>query len=297
MTLPRWVDGDERAGALLRAARAVRVPAPPSLEAVRVPRTKWKRPPTLVIALVTIGPLLAFAAASGVRALFATAPTPTMPPVQTSPRADVETVFTPPPPEELPQPVTEVPAVRPQVRKPVAAPVAPVEAPAPVVAPRSTLGDEARAIATALEASRAGQFQQTVSLLETYRGQFPAGVLLPEAVIAEARAERSLHHRAQALAALDRLDDEASAKHPELLVLRGELLAEQGECQRAVEPLERAIATLPTGVLAEQAQFTRANCAVTLEEPGARSRVEAFLAAWPSGQFNAQAQALLDMTR
>jgi hypothetical protein len=291
MTLPSWVDAEhERIGALFRAARAVQAPPPPEL-AVLQPRRRVVLSPRLAV-LVMVASLLALASVAGVVARASQRPPP--PPAPSLPR--VQAAVAPQPPREEPTPVTPapVPAVVRAPRRQAVAVLPP--APPPIEVPRSTLGEEAKVIATALGALRAGRPVETIEVLAQHRERFPQGALLPEAVVAEARAERALHHGGAALAALERLDAVAAAKHPELLVMRGELLAEQGDCAAAVRVLDDVLVEPPSPVLAERAQFARAKCAVALSEPTARQQLETYLRAWPAGAFVEEALGLLEVT-
>jgi hypothetical protein len=128
---------------------------------------------------------------------------------------------------------------------------------------------------------------------EAYRARFPHGVLWPEVALAEARVEHAHRHFDAALAALDRVSVEDRKSRPEWLVLRGEVLADDQDCAAAAAPLDEALARLSDGPLAERALATRADCAVSADEPGAQALLTRYLAAWPDGRFAARARDLL----
>ncbi len=302
MTLPRWSDSDDgRAGALFRAARAVQPLTPPPLESARerLPRL----PRTLAVALV-LGSVFALAAASSV--VLRRPPTLTPAPSIRAPRFKSAAAIATKPDSPIEAQPTVAPAVsesvstpRPRRLLPASPPPSQLPTPtlqAPEVPTTSTLGEEARLLAEALVAAQRGDPARAVEVLRQYRAKFPAGVLSAEGDIAEARAERALHHSDEALAALDRLDAGALAERPEVQLMRAELLIDRGAWAEAVALLDTALRGLPHGSLAERAHFLRAKCAVLLQAADAHELLEAYLRAWPGGEFEAQVKGLLEDT-
>jgi hypothetical protein len=75
-------------------------------------------------------------------------------------------------------------------------------------------------------------------------------------------------------------------------VLRGELLAERGDCGAALVPLDAALAGPLASTYEERAVAARAECSVARAEPDATGWLERYLARWPRGPFAARARAL-----
>ena len=302
MTLARWTDeapdGPEaRAARLLRVARQLPTPAPPAFsresEAPRRSRRLSRR--AAVLLLLPIGAIAALlprwakrgpeAAASRVESAVPLSPV-APPPVREATEA-----ATPKAPKEVPPPA--VPAVA-LTKTASARPVPSRSAPADTSGiPVPRLTEEARMLREALAALKHGQPEAALEQIQRYRSQFPAGVLGLEAVLAEVRAHRAMHHLDDALGALDRAAA-YGAYTLELGVLRGEVLAESGDCTAASRVLDLVLLERPMGVIEERAVATRAECSQSRGEPEATRWLERYLARWPHGGFAAKARWMLE---
>jgi hypothetical protein len=136
--------------------------------------------------------------------------------------------------------------------------------------------------------------------LDAYLARFPAGQLRLEARLARLDALLALGRRPAALAALEELPRDQVSRRPELLLLRGELLAGATRCGRAIADftaLLEGAAGGPTRSLDQQerALYGRASCRATLGQTGAaRADLEAYLRRFPEGTFAAAVRRALD---
>lgn len=325
--LTRWTDGaqsgpEARAAQLFRRAREMRIPQPPPLSLVTTaPRRPWRRSRRLVVLLLPFGaiaalltPRLAVRAPSPVgpssEMRAGLAPTPEVEPSAAPPRAAT------PADEVRPLAASRV-AVK-QVSPPRLSPARPApgaiigtshEQPGADEAPRpqslqslqsqqskqpkqSQLGEEARLLGEALDALKRGRPELALESIGQYRARFPGGALSLEAVLAEVRAHRALRHFDDAFDALGRAT--SGVPHVELGVLRGEILAERGDCGAANAVLDAVLLERPNGVLEERALATRAACSESLGEPDATAWLERYVTRWPQGAFAARARWLLE---
>jgi hypothetical protein len=326
VTLTRWTDEvkgglEGRAGELLRRAREARLPPPPPWSvALRAPRRRRRLSRGLVLVLLLpvgalAGVLLTalvkgpwLASRSAVRAATAAATLPEITagaaPMRAAspgqPPRQLETLQEPARSTSPRGPRSANPGRRAALPPPLAGSAqsaqsrgeaSPVDEPS---APSSPLAEEAHLVGVALDALRRGRPEVAVEVTSTYRDRFPGGVLSFEAVLAEVRAHRALRRLDDALAAVDRAAEGPAAARVELQVLRGELLAERGDCGAALVALDAALAGTLAGAFEERAVATRADCSVAREEPGAAGWLERYLSGWPRGPFAARARALLE---
>jgi TolA-binding protein len=186
-----------------------------------------------------------------------------------------------PTPTERPSPTAVEPPARPQ------------PAPAPGPAPASALAMEARLLGSALRALRAQDGRGALAVLDEHARRFPSGQLAPEAQLARIDALVLLARRAEALTLLERLPLQRLGRGRELRVLRGELLARQGQCARALPDFAAAL-TGKDDRLEARALYGRASClARTGDEAGARRDLERYLQRFPGGEHAAAARRAL----
>jgi hypothetical protein len=177
---------------------------------------------------------------------------------------------------------------------PTEVPVAPVP-PSPIAVEQSLLGDVLKALRKQRDP------QSALALLEDHAKRFPATLLAPEAAMLRAEALLGLGWKAEALSVLDHLSLESMPNPSERLVLRGELRAAAGRWREAREDFETPLSSLaPSGMepkfreVKERALWGRASARSHLgDEAGARADLALYLRVFPSGQFAAQAAALL----
>lgn len=322
--LTRWTDraqsGPEaRAAQLFRRAREMRIPQPPPLSLVTTaPRRPWRLSRRLVVLLLPFGAIAALLTPR----LAARAPSPVGP--SSEMRADLAPTPEVEPSAARPSATTPADEVRPpaasrvaakQVSPPRLSPARPAsgavtgtshERPGDDEAPRpqsqqskqsqqsqqSQLGEEARLLGEALDALKQGRPELALESIGHYRARFPGGALCLEAVLAEVRAHRALRRFDDAFDALGRATP--GEPHVELDVLRGEVLAERGDCGAANAVLDAVLLGRPNGVLEERALATRAACSESLGEPDATAWLERYVARWPQGAFAARARRLLE---
>ncbi len=133
-----------------------------------------------------------------------------------------------------------------------------------------------------------------LTLLDAYHGQFPQGVLQPEADLLRVTALLNLGKRRDALAVLDPrplLDD--TPRGMELRVMRGELRAEAGRCPAAIADFDAAIGQVQ-GTLLERGLYGRSRCrAQGGDLGGARADLIDYLRRFPAGRFSTEARKTL----
>jgi len=183
-----------------------------------------------------------------------------------------------------------------------AAPAAPA-APEPLVvgsrafgrreAPRSAT--EARLLAGAFRALRAEQDPDAaVRALDRYDRAFPRGALAGEARIARVEALMALGRRAEALALLAAPDGGETPTTRNVLVMRGELFAEAGQCGSAVRDFDRILATGARDDAEARALYGRAACRLRGGDPVAgQGDLQRYLERYPTGAFAAAARQAL----
>lgn len=299
-----------RAARLLKATAQVSVPAPPSLSLLQRAIAERAMARSRVRLWAAVGVLATGAAAAAWGFALRHPKEVSSPVAPQHPLKEVRETVPPPPdspaaiPLEAPRPRPPAAPLRhagarpPAVTSPIASPTVSVEQPdaGAEVEARSTLGEEARLLSAALSALRQDRDpERALARLAEYRDRFPAGVLRPEALLAEAEAETSRHHPEAALAVLEAMTPgEAGPLSREFDVVRGELRAALGDCRRAEAAFTSALSEGAGGVLAERAEFGLARCAVRQESPEAGGLLRQYLERWPRGHFIAEAQGLLD---
>lgn len=173
------------------------------------------------------------------------------------------------------------------------APPAPAES-----ATKATVGSEDTVMReSALLGAAMARLRQThdaagaLTLLESYRQQFPHGVLQPEADLIHVTALLDLGRRRDALAVLDprELADD-TPRGLELLVVRGELRAEAGRCPAAIADFDTALDQVQ-GELLARGLYGRSRCRARVgNAAGAQSDLVEYLRRFPDGRFSAAAR-------
>lgn len=175
--------------------------------------------------------------------------------------------------------------------------------PAPSVAQDSKeeteLTLEARLIALALRQMRQEKNpNKALTTLADYRSQFPRGLLAREAELARVDALLLMDRRRDALGVLETLNAQGFSGVPradEMKLLRGELLAELGQCAEAMPAFEAAISLHGAEDLRERAWFWRASCrAAQGDIEGSRMELKRYLELFPGGRFAPKARSALD---
>lgn len=136
-----------------------------------------------------------------------------------------------------------------------------------------------------------------LTLLDSYRQQFPHGLLHPEAELLRISALLGVGKRREALTALDQrpLADD-TPRGMELRVTRGELRAEAGRCGEALADFTAAIGQVQ-GELLERGLYGRSGCRAQGGDPaGARTDLTEYLRRFPTGRFSAAARRSLSLT-
>ncbi|HRI53878.1 MAG TPA: hypothetical protein PLW65_27250, partial [Pseudomonadota bacterium] len=136
-----------------------------------------------------------------------------------------------------------------------------------------------------------------LTLLDSYRQQFPHGLLQPEAELLRISALLGVGKRREALAALDQrpLADD-TPRGMELRVTRGELRAEAGRCAEALVDFTAAIGQVH-GELLERGLYGRSSCRAQGGDPaGAHADLTEYLRRFPAGRFSAAARRSLSLS-
>lgn len=135
-----------------------------------------------------------------------------------------------------------------------------------------------------------------ITLIESYRAQFPGGVLRPESDRLLVEALVTVGRRQSALALLDRMAFDPRAER-ELAVTRGELRGEVDRCEEARSDFDGVIVDADD-LVEQRALYGRATCAARLGDTrGARATLESYLARFPEGAFAAAARRQLEKVR
>lgn len=136
-----------------------------------------------------------------------------------------------------------------------------------------------------------------LTLLDSYRQQFPHGLLQPEAELLRISALLGVGKRREALTALDQrpLADD-TPRGMELRVTRGELRAEARRCPEALADFTAAIGQVQ-GELLERGLYGRSGCRAQGGDPaGARADLTEYLRRFPAGRFSAAARRSLSLS-
>jgi tetratricopeptide (TPR) repeat protein len=158
----------------------------------------------------------------------------------------------------------------------------------------SELAQETRLLGTALaELRQQHDGGAALATVNAYLGRFPKGTLLGEARRARIDALLLLGRRDEARRALDGLDLEPVGRGQELLLIRGELRAQQ-HCADAIADFDVVLRHAAPAPLAERALFGRAVCRQQEgQRRAAREDAVAYLARFPSGRFANAARRLV----
>jgi hypothetical protein len=195
-------------------------------------------------------------------------------PLATAPRApspsdENSAPPSPPPPPSPARPSRPASKHAPPTRPPelrIAPPLAPAPRAGDPAAPASTttdgeaLREQSRLLAEALVALRERRRpEEALAQLDELARRYPTSALGPEAQLIRVDCALALGQRSLALALLDRMTLAHQPRATELLVVRGELRAEQGRCDEAVADAALAL-THATGALADRAQRLQSLC-------------------------------------
>ena len=138
-----------------------------------------------------------------------------------------------------------------------------------------------------------GRSDEALAALDEYQRRFPHGALSLEAALTAVEARVALGGGEPALRAMDDFLGRfgSSERAPDVRWLRASLLADRGECARAIPDL-RALAA--AGAHAGDAVFALASCARGSGDlPEARARLEEYLRRFPDGRRRAEAETAL----
>jgi TolA-binding protein len=205
-------------------------------------------------------------------------------------------------PDDLPPPIEEAPplvpspppAIVPMKRRSTTVPalvppVAPsASAPAAPITEAGLLAEAFRVLRAERDAAAALQ------TLDQYDRKYPGGTLAAEAQVARVEALMALGRRADALAVLAAFDGQQSEPTRNVLVSRGELFAEAGQCQRAVGDFDRILAAAEHGDAEARALFGRGACRLRKGDVAAGQQdLRRYLDLYPVGAFAKAARAAL----
>jgi hypothetical protein len=138
-----------------------------------------------------------------------------------------------------------------------------------------------------------GDARGALALLDRYEREFPRGKLIVEAQVTRVDALLRASERGSALALLDRMPLERTARTDELGVLRAELRAER-DCRAALPEFDALVARSLSAALAERSLYGRAACRLQLaNEAGGRADLSLYLERYPNGRFAERARARL----
>ncbi|HZH04615.1 MAG TPA: tetratricopeptide repeat protein [Myxococcaceae bacterium] len=255
-------------------------PAPAAFQAPPAPRAPAKPPARTPVAQAAEAPV--------------SAPAPEPPAATPVPAEDPSPIAEYIPAPAVPSSAFDYPAPP--------APPAPIfpSAPAPAGPAPSPLERESALISRALGALRQERNPRAaLGSLDSYRRQFPRGLLSQEADLVRLDALLALGDRGEALVLLDRMslrDFDGSVRGPELRVLRGEFLVEHGRCEEALPVFERTLREGRKDRLQERALYGRASCRVRSGDfAGGRADLESYLRQYPNGLFAAAARNALGL--
>ena len=272
---PRWTDGpligrarEAEAIELFRAATSL--PGFSAVSSQRVwrrlsapaPRRRWLRP-AVIVGLALAAGVATAASLAVMRTLHKpvaprlASPAPTMRRGLATP-ADG---FTPAPPVIR---ASELPAPVPLAKNPTRRPTRPKRAhataparPAPVEDP-GTLGKETTIFREALSLRAARDPRAAIAVLDRYAALYPRGSYAAE-----------------------------------VIVLRGELAADAGDCASAITSFNRALVSPASPGLEERALYGRAACRVRNNDPAAKADFQRYLDRFPAGRWATHARAFL----
>lgn len=187
--------------------------------------------------------------------------------------------------------------VRPRVEPPMIPPMAPTVVPMKEPAPAlpSAIAVEQVLLSDIVKALRMQHDPRSaLSLLDEHRNSFPKTALALEAALLRAEALLGLGRSNEALSQLDGVSLTSMPHGNDWLVLRGELRAAAGRWLDARRDFDQVMADAASRDLTERAWWGRASARSRMgDEAGARDDVAAYLRAFPSGRFAAQAAGLL----
>jgi TolA-binding protein len=271
---PRWTEGplvgrahEAEAIELFRAATSL--PGFSAVSSQRVwrrlgaprPARRWLRPAVIVGALVAAG-----AATAASLAVMRTLSRPAAPRLS-SPAATVRRGLARPAESFAPEPLV----------------IRAADGPAP--SPK----------ASAKRPAHAKRTRATAAAQRTPLAEDPGTLGKETTLFREALSLRAARDPRAAIAVLDRY----AALYPrgsyaaEVIVLRGELAADAGDCRSAISSFNRALVAPASPGLEERALYGRAACRQRMGEKGARGDFERYLERFPTGRWSQHAKAFL----
>jgi Flp pilus assembly protein TadD len=156
---------------------------------------------------------------------------------------------------------------------------------------------EPQLLAAALQKLRRDhQPAAALELLDQHTARYPSGALIAEATVARVDALLALGRRRDAREVLERVSLSGYPRRRELLVLRGELATEAGDCADALLDLD-IVARIPAGdEIEERATYGKAVCLARLgQRHEAGTILQAYLRRFPNGRFvKSSLESLLD---
>jgi len=146
---------------------------------------------------------------------------------------------------------------------------------------------EAGLLATAFRALRAhSDAAAALRTLDEYDRAFPDGALSSEARVARVDALMIQGRRSEALSVLETFDGAPTSPPRNVLLLRGELLAETGRCSRAERDFDEVIRAGIRGDAEARALFGRGACRLNTGDSAAgRADLQRYLGWYPGGSF------------
>lgn len=165
---------------------------------------------------------------------------------------------------------------------------APVPEPSALARESETLG---RAVA-ALRSQHAPM--QALRILDDYDREFPAGSMHAEALVLRVDALVAAGDERKALAQLDGLSASKLAPLPRLRLLRGQLRARLGDCEKALADYDALLASATANELRGDALFARGSCRARIGRTAeAQQDYRQYLDAYPTGRHASKAREAL----
>ncbi len=142
-----------------------------------------------------------------------------------------------------------------------------------------------------------GDASEALHTLDEYDRHFPMGALKSEARVARAEALLALDRRRDALPLLEGLEQAGFAPTRDVRVARGELLAEAGQCERAIDDFDAVMALGDRDAQGGRALYGRASCRLRAGDvQRAREDLQRYLLTNPDGAFAPAARRALGVS-